>query len=211
MNVRIHDTPADGVRDAGPMTDQHLSVATIASYVDGTLDPGARAEADLHLATCADCRAELSGVAQLIIDLPKARRNRSWYAAAGMLAAAGVVGLLLSSPARAPERTDTPLMERATRPVATTLEIVEPAAAAGAGPLHNGTIVWRAVEPKATYRVTVTDTTGATRWSAETSDTAAVLPPSVRLAGARYYLYVDALRADGWSLQSGPRAFTITP
>jgi hypothetical protein len=64
----------------------------------------------------------------------------------------------------------------------------------------------------ATYRVTVTDTTGATRWTTETPDTAVTLPASARLEpGARYYFYVDALRADGWSVQSGPRTFTTAP
>ena len=190
------------------MTGSHLPVATIAAYVDGVLDAGARAEADRHLAGCAVCRAELAQVADLIVDLPAARRGRSWRIGAGSLAAAGVIGLLFALPTRAPLPSRT--IERTTRPTAATLEIVAPPQAqGGTSALRDGRIVWHAVEPRATYRVTVTDTTGATRWSAETSDTLVVLPPSARVvAGARYYLYVDALRADGWSLQSGPRAFT---
>jgi anti-sigma factor RsiW len=209
MHVRLGEPP-DLAHETIPMTDPHLSVVTIAAYVDGTLDRDARAEADRHLATCATCRGELAEVADLIVDLPSARRSRTWRTLAGTLAAAGVVGLLFASSARAPDRS-TPT-ERTTSAAAATLEIVEPPAAGTAGELRDGRVVWRAVEPLATYRVTVADTTGATRWSAETPDTVVVLPSSVRLqAGARYYLYVDALRADGWSLQSGPRAFTTAP
>ena len=190
------------------MTDSHLSVATIASYVDGTLDAESRADADRHLATCALCRGELTGVADLVADLPSARRGRGWRTIAGALAAAAVVGVLFMSPSRAPDGAGT--TERTTRSAAATLEIVEPRAdGATISALRDGRIAWRAVERQATYRVTVTDTTGATRWSADTPDTTVVIPPSAGLApGARYYLYVDALRADGWSLQSGPRMFT---
>ena len=191
------------------MTGPHLSLATVAAYVDGALDAGARAEADRHLAGCAVCRGELAQVADLVAELPAARRGHGWWRlGAGALAAAGIVALLFVSPT--PSRQTSRPTERTTRSAAATLEIVVPPS--GESVLRDGRIVWHGVEPRATYRVTVTDSTGATRWSAETSDTLVVLPPSTRLeAGARYYLYVDALRADGWSLQSGPRAFTITP
>ena len=189
------------------MTDSHLPVTTRASYVDDALDAEARAAADRHLAACDICRAELAELTDLVLDAPSARRSLDWRVIGGALAAAGLVGLLVTSPERSTTRSST--AERATTPAAAALEIVEPRGAAAAGALRDGRIVWRAVEPQATYRVTVTDTTGATRWSAETSDTVAVLSASARLeAGARYYLYIDALRADGWSLQSGPRAFT---
>jgi anti-sigma factor RsiW len=211
MDGLLREPPPDLAPVDLPMTDSHLSVATIASYVDNVLEAEARAEADRHLAACAHCRGELASVADLVVDLPPARRRPGWRVAAGALAAAGIVGILVTRPARSPMASGT--TERATRPAAAMLEIVEPPPAGGApGALRDGRIVWRAVEPRATYRVTVTDTTGATRWSAETPDTAVVLPPSARLeAGARYYLYVDALRADGWSLQSGPREFSTVP
>lgn len=189
------------------MTGPHLPPGTIAAYVDGVLDAGARTEADRHLAACAACRAELVALSDLIVDLPSARRTRTWRVAGGVLAAAGIVGLVLVSQGRAP--TPSAATERTTSLSAATIEIVQPAENGTASPAGDGSIVWHAVEPRATYRVTVTDSTGATRWTAETSDTVAVVPPSARLeAGARFYLYVDAQRADGWSLQSGPRAFS---
>jgi anti-sigma factor RsiW len=209
MHGQLHEASPDLAHETVPVTDSHLSLPTIAAYVDGVLDAGARTEADRHLAGCAACRAELVQVADLAADLPAARRGRSWRVGAGALVAAGIIGLLFVSPARAPQTSR--VTERTTRPPAATLEIVAPPPGeGGAAALRDGRIVWHAVEPRATYRVTVTDTTGATRWTAETSDTLVVLPSSARLdPAARYYLYVDALRADGWSLQSGPRAFTL--
>jgi anti-sigma factor RsiW len=209
MHVRLQEASPDPARELAAMTDSHLSVTTLASYVDDALDTEARDAADRHLAACESCRAELTELTELVLDAPSARRTLNWGVIGGALAAAGLVGILLTSPERTTARPST--AERAATPAAAALEIVEPPGAAADGALRDGRIVWRAVEPRTTYRVTVTDTTGATRWSAETSDTVAVLPSSARLeAGARYYLYVDALRADGWPLHSGPRVFTTT-
>jgi len=207
MHGTLHFVPADPAPLATTMTDQHLPVATITAYVDNTLDDDAQVAADRHLAICADCRAELAEVSGLVVAMPTARRSRSWGVVGGVLAAAGLVGVLFLSPS--PTSGPAATTERTTAPSASTLEIVQPAANGPFAVGQDAAIVWRAVEPRATYRVTVTDTTGATRWTTETSDTVAALPASVRLeAGARYFLYVDALRADGWSLQSGPRSFT---
>jgi hypothetical protein len=147
-------------------------------------------------------------VTDLIVDVPSVRRGSRWLGAAGVLAAAGVVALVVALPARTSVRS--PTTERATAPSTSALRVIEPAGA----PVRvaNGAIVWHPVEPRATYRVTVTDTTGATRWTTETPDTSVTLPASARLEPrARYYFYVDALRADGWSVQSGPRTFTTAP
>ena len=210
MDGTLHLVPAGPARVVTTMTDQHLPVATIAAYVDDTLDDCMRVAADRHLAICADCRAELAEVSDLVVGVPTARRSRTWSVAGGVLAAAGLIGVLFLMPAQTSGPAAT--TERTSAPSGSTLEIVQPAASGPFVASQNAAIVWRAVEPRATYRVTVIDTTGATRWTTETSDTVAALPASVRLeAGARYFLYVDALRADGWSLQSGPRSFTAAP
>ena len=184
------------------MADDHLALETIAAYADGVLDAGERVAADRHLARCVDCRRELALVADLVATAPAARRRRTWPVVAAGLAAAAVAFVLLP---RAPVPPPMRGTERAAAPNASSVEIVAPAANGLTG---SAGIVWRSVEPGATYRVTVTDTTGATRWSTQTSDTSAVVPDSVRLdADSRYYLYLDALRSDGWSVQSGPRVF----
>ena len=188
------------------MADEHLTPEIIAAYADGALDPGERVATDKHLARCAECRRELASVADLVATAPPAQRLRRWPVAAAGLAAAALAFVLVP---RAFPPSSRPT-ERATGPNASSIEIVAPAANGLfglAGPAGSATIVWRRLELGAMYRVTVADTTGATRWTTQTTDTSVVVPDSVRLApGGRYYLYLDALRSDGWSVQ-GRREF----
>ena len=54
------------------MTGEHLN-DVLSAYLDGELTPAERAEVDTHLATCAECRADLDAeadVRQLLRDLP---------------------------------------------------------------------------------------------------------------------------------------------
>jgi len=186
----------------GQMSDDHLTTELIAAYADGALDVQERMAADKHLARCAECRRELASVADLVATAPPARRSHIWPVAAAGLAAAALAFVLVPRPS-VPSRTT----ERAAEPNASAIEIVSPAANGLAVPAVGAEIVWRRV-PGARYSVTVVDTTGATQWTAETTDTSAAVPDSVRLApGGRYYLYVDALRSDGWSLRSDRREF----
>ena len=97
------------------MTDQHLSVAVIASYVDDALDGEARATADRHLAVCETCRAELAELSDLVLDVPSARRSLNWGVIGGALAAAGLVGILVGSPERATSGPSTTGERAATR------------------------------------------------------------------------------------------------
>jgi len=183
------------------MANDHLTPEIIAGCADGSLGAGERKAADEHLARCADCRRELAAVADLLVTAPRAQRRRLWPVVAGGLAAAALAFVLVPRVTAPPAVKAT---ERAVGPNASSIEIVAPAADGLAGT----TIVWRRVEAGATYHVTVTDTTGATRWTTETADTSVVVPDSVRLEpNSRYYLYLDALRSDGWSAQSGPRPF----
>jgi len=189
------------------MSDDHLTTELIAAYADGVLDVDERMAADRHLALCSECRRELAAVADIVATAPPARRRRSWpFAAAGLAAAALAFILVPRASVPPPDRAT----ERAAEPNAASIRIVAPAANELAGPAGIGRIVWRQVERGATYRVTVNDTTGATRWTTQTTDTSTAIPDSVRLApGGRYYLYLDALRSDGWSVQSGPREFRM--
>ena len=70
---------------------------------------------------------------------------------------------------------------------------------------------WRGAAA-ARYRVIITDSAGAELYSSATSDTTLVLPPSVALdPGARYFWFVDELRADGSSFSSRASSFSIRP
>ena len=187
------------------MVDEHLTAELIAAYADGALDDGERTAADTHLARCAKCRRELAGVADLIATVPPSERRRTWPFVAAGLAAAALAFVLVPRTSAPPASQAT---ERAVAPNASSIEIVAPVGNGLVGRAGSATIVWRRVEPGATYRVTVTDTTGATLWTTETADTSAIVPASARLEpGSRYYLYVDALRSDGWSVRGGPLEF----
>lgn len=95
------------------MTDsrlEHLDPATIAALVDQTLDSAARAEAEAHLAACADCREvwvetseidnEMRGATTIeqardVVVPSRARSQRSWIYAAAGIAAAVVMGVAI--------------------------------------------------------------------------------------------------------------------
>lgn len=86
----------------------HLDAATIAAFVDRTLDPAARAAAEAHLAACADCRevwvetnemasdAEAgAGGASAPTAAPATRgRSRRWIYGIGGLATAATILLM---------------------------------------------------------------------------------------------------------------------
>lgn len=92
------------------MTDprlEHLDPATIAAFVDQTLDPAARAAAEAHLAACADCReawvetteidnemrgVTTSGQSRDVTVIARPTLKRSWiYGGMGLAAAAAVL------------------------------------------------------------------------------------------------------------------------
>jgi predicted anti-sigma-YlaC factor YlaD len=189
------------------MTDEHLTAEIIAAYADGELAGEERVAADEHLARCTPCRRELAAVSDLLASAPQARRRRSWPVLAAGLAAAALAFVFLPRAFMPPPHRAT---ERAVEPNASWIEIVAPVDNGIIGPGGRTTIVWRRVDRSTTYRVTVSDTTGATRLVTETVDTSLVVPDSVRLeAGSRFYLTVDALRSDGWPVRSHLRTFNV--
>lgn len=84
----------------------HLDAATIAAFVDRTLDPAARAAAEAHLAACADCREVWVETSEMASETeagagaasaptaspaPRARSRRWIYGGAGLAIAASMV------------------------------------------------------------------------------------------------------------------------
>jgi hypothetical protein len=68
---------------------------------------------------------------------------------------------------------------------------------------------WRPVEGASTYRLTVTDSSGAPLFTTATSDTTAAPPAGTTLRrGSSYLWYVDGLTSDGHTVSSGVRSFT---
>lgn len=195
---------ADDARAAS----EHLSDEVLAAFIDRGLSAEDRGIAEAHLAACRDCRLELAAATRLATsrDTPVAARRSSvslWTVAA---AAAVVLAVAISLGRRGGIDQSRPV-ERAA-PAGAAVDVVAPRSTP-ATTRDALRFVWRDAGDAA-YRVTVTDATGATLWSATTRDTAIVPPANVTLdAGRTYYWSVDALKADGSSLTSGSTPFTL--
>jgi len=71
---------------------------------------------------------------------------------------------------------------------------------------------WSSQPGRSLYRLTLTDASGRALWLRDTPDTTLALPVDVSLSGGvTYFWYVDALDADGRSVTTGTRRFTIAP
>ncbi|HEX3302565.1 MAG TPA: zf-HC2 domain-containing protein [Thermomicrobiales bacterium] len=67
--------------DHRPRDDRHLSEDVLNRYIDGDLDSTERAQAEVHLSQCAECRSELADVrmlASLLHELPQVEVPRSF-------------------------------------------------------------------------------------------------------------------------------------
>jgi hypothetical protein len=170
---------------------RHLDSGEVAAYLDNALAPSDRSRIEAHAAECDLCRAELIETASLLRTRPSVRR---WYLPAGVAAAAaaGVMLVLWTQPAGGPEGSSgyrEPVVTTAVAPA-----IVAPRGAATAA--HR--LVWTAVPRADRYRLTLFDETGSVVWETQTTDTAALLPDSVRLRTGTSYLWkVEA--QTGWN------------
>ncbi len=193
-------------------TTSHLSAGQLAGYFDNALEAVERVAVERHLDDCPICRNELAELTRLNpSESPAEQRGRPRHAVRWLVPAvlaAGLGGLALIRPWRsAPQGVERP----GTGP-SESLARIEPVA-----PLEDATLPgtrvtfeWRA-RPADTYRITVMTESGEPVWSAETSDTVAVLPSSVALvAGASYFWRVEAV-ADGIVATSGARRLTVSP
>jgi hypothetical protein len=197
----------------GSMTpDEDISSEEMAAYIDGRLSGEARASVEARLAGSPDLRAELVAATRLAAAHDsRPRRSSFWTPAAVFVAAAAAVIAVIVVPNRNRDlRPHTaPSERRIGAEDAGRVNLLAPADA-GTLPVASADFAWRA-EGDASYRITIADSTGATIWTALTTDTTAIMPPTIRLhPGNRYYWYVDALRIDGSSVASGPRSFTTT-
>lgn len=173
----------------------------MAAYLDGRLPAETREQIESHLAGCTECRNELVQTRQL---LRQNRRPRNLLAA-GILAAAAALLVVVWPSIQAPDRPGEPLLRAA--PGAESLVAYGPV---GESSSSSPTFVW-AAEPRATsYRLTLTSSVGAPVWSASTADTVMSPAGSVRLReGERYLWVVDALLDDGSARSTGIREFRV--
>lgn len=190
-----------------PRSEPHLPPRLVAAFLEGDLSSAERAQAEAHLALCTACRRELVEVRRLADGGRGTRR----LAPAAAIAAAAVI-LLAAGLATLSGRLETPdgPLVRARDPAAVTaVHAVSPAPGASLS-AEDLRFVWNAAPAGSTYRIVVLDASGSPIWSHETADTTATLPPEIELAPAEtFFWFVDALAADGSSLTSGARRFSI--
>ena len=190
--------------------ESHLSLDEIVAAIDGRLTPAERTVIDSHLAECATCRAEYVQVTVLAQSAPPiAATRRRWLPIAAFAAAAAAVFAVALPLSRHPLRESRPTDQRAVASESI-VPTVSPLPTAIV-PRDSMRFTWRGAAA-ARYRVIITDSAGAELYSSATSDTTLVLPPSVALdPGARYFWFVDELRADGSSFSSRASSFSIRP
>jgi anti-sigma factor RsiW len=180
----------------------HLPPEILSGYLDADLSADERRQAELHLVSCGECRAELAEVRQL------QRRHRSrWVPRLAPVAAAAAVLLAILLPRRSPAPSE---LRDGGNPEAP-LGVVSPLPSAELTP---GAIsfVWRSAGPGASYTFTLQAADGRVAWTSTTADTVVVLPDSVTLnAGPAWFWVADALLADGGSRSTGLRRLSLRP
>jgi hypothetical protein len=166
--------------------ERHLRPDEVAAYADEGLPADVRAQLQAHMATCAECRAEVADVITIAGPVRQIQRaNRPvWIAAA---AAAAVVLLLVwprgGNELREPQHREAPVTAT-----------VAPRAVAPIGTVDSAPVlVWSSVPYADNYRVRLFDREGSVIWERETADTVSSPPGALRLrAGASYYWRVEA-------------------
>ena len=163
----------------------HLESGEVAAYLDGTLSPSDRVRVEAHAQECDVCRHELIEVARLLRTRP--RRYR-WYLPVGV-AAAAALAFFVFGPWSGEEPAGSPGYREPAVTTTVSPNVIAPRGTIAAARM----LVWTGVPHADRYRLTVFDGTGRVVWEAQTSDTATLLPDSIRFQpGASYIWKVEA-------------------
>jgi hypothetical protein len=191
----------------GEIVGEHPSSEELAAYLSNALTANERAKLEAHLAGCRQCRREVTSARQLLRShgLPTARR---WVVPA---AAAAVLAVVLFSSLR-PTRMETSSKRGAEdAAVSATMPKIRIVSPASGDTVNGGQVVfvWQRAGNELLYRLTLTDASGRTVWTRDTSDTTLTLPASISLGKRQNYFWlVDALGADGTAITTGTHRFT---
>lgn len=185
-----------------------MSAEDIARYLDGTLSGDDRARVESVLASSPEARAEIVEASRLLSTLPQnSQGTRRRWAIASVGAAAAVLLFALSTTV---SRNPAPLHDTERQALTNDSPEIRVIAPSDGAQLDASAarFVWNSFDG-ASYQFTLTDAQGRVLWQASISDTTVALPETKTIAGETYYWNVDALAADGSSLTTGLRAFTI--
>ena len=183
------------------MKEAHLNAQRLAGYLDGALSAPQADEVERHLEQCRSCRDELAELSATLSDTRTGARRR-WVApgVAATVAAAAVAWIALG--------TGTPGAEAPGPTFRDAVTSEAPLASHTEGGSDELILHWESAAPGATYRVSVTDSVGRPVWSADLTDTTAVVPVSdPGVASAAFWL-VDALLPDGSTRTTGSLALS---
>ncbi|HET6795833.1 MAG TPA: zf-HC2 domain-containing protein [Gemmatimonadales bacterium] len=187
---------------------EHPDTEEIAAYLSHGLPSAGRAKLEAHLASCRDCRREVTSARRLLYT--GALRSR-WPMVLPAAIAAILALTLLGRWALAP-----PVERQMVRgPVETDRAQTIPAFS----PLDDAIMArasvrfaWAGQSGRPLYRLTLTDGSGKALWIQNTADTMLSLPADLVLDfGRTYFWYVDALDSTGTSLTTGTRRFSVAP
>jgi hypothetical protein len=174
------------ILEAIVVSEQHLAPNDIAAYVDRAATGSRRARIESHLATCAECRAEVSDAARIINTLPPARSSRQRAIISAAAIAATLLFFVLPRAGREP-----PGVPHRESGITTTVApvIITPTGAVGSATIFS----WTSVPHADSYDVRIFDSDGSVAWGTETTDTVVTPPASIALrAGRSYYWKVEA-------------------
>ncbi|MFW6039906.1 MAG: zf-HC2 domain-containing protein [Gemmatimonadota bacterium] len=200
-----HDMDSNTASNAA--STDHPSAGEIAAYVDGMATDEQRRRLETHLARCAPCREDLAVVREAVRSKPSRLR---WVAGA---AAAAAIVLLLLTPSMLDDGSVPTLRgpDAADPGTASSIEVVAPREAAVA-PAAGVRFVWRAAGPDAQYRFTITTAAGDAVAAVTTADTVVTSLDGADLTpDTEYYWWVEALRADRETTETGLRRFRTAP
>ena len=180
MAARIESTIAM-IRDLNA----HLAAGQVAAFVDRTADDDELRRIASHLASCAECRAEVADAVDIVAEIRQRRTRPVWIAGVAGVAAAALVAMIVW-----PRGIDQSTVHREA-PVTTTIApaAVHPVGITSSAP----TLVWTAVPHADRYRVRVFTADGSVIWERESTDTVLAFPASGGLRdGQTYYWKVEA-------------------
>jgi anti-sigma factor RsiW len=183
--------------------DQHLDPRDVVAYVDGVATAAERGRIEAHLATCAECRAEVSEVPRIIATAPRARTSRRRL----IISAAGIAAMLLVFFWPHPD-TDRPLPRHRESAITTTIApvLIAPLGAVASA----SSFTWSAVPHASQYVVRVFDPDGSVVWQGRTRDTVLTPPPEIGLrVGRPYYWKIEAQTGFDRSTSSDLVEFSI--